>query len=258
MPDEFHVTSPPLWRWSAGSGCSAGRSVGSNTSQMSDSVVCAKNGSITAVSQSGISVMSDSLIAFQPAMEEPSNIVPSVRKSSSTIDRSKVTCCHLPRGSVKRRSTNLTSFSVMSFRMVFGLAMSVPSRCRHCPCSKLDCVRAGFAGADADGLLDVEDEDFAVADLRCARPSGWRRAPPRAARRQRRSRASPWQEIDDVFSAAIELGMTLLAAEPAGFDNSDALDSDLLERVLHLIELEGLMTASIFFKPISGTPPRSP
>ncbi len=62
--------------------------VGSTTSQMSDSVVCAKKGSISAVSQSGSKVMSDSLIAFQPAMEEPSNIVPSDRNSSSTSDRS--------------------------------------------------------------------------------------------------------------------------------------------------------------------------
>ena len=30
--------------------------------------------------------MSDSLIAFQPAIDEPSNIVPSAKMSSSTID----------------------------------------------------------------------------------------------------------------------------------------------------------------------------
>ena len=51
-----------------------------------------KNGSMQAVTGSGISSMSDSLIAFQPAMDEPSNIVPSFRKSSSTRSTSKVTC----------------------------------------------------------------------------------------------------------------------------------------------------------------------
>ena len=69
-----------------------------------------------AVAGSGISVMSDSLIAFQPAIEEPSNIRPSAKMSSSMIDTSKVTCCHLPRGSVNRKSTYLTSLSLISFR----------------------------------------------------------------------------------------------------------------------------------------------
>ncbi len=60
--------------------------VGSSTSQTIDRVVAAKNGSMLAVAGSGISVMSDSLIAFQPAIEEPSNIVPSAKMSSSIID----------------------------------------------------------------------------------------------------------------------------------------------------------------------------
>ena len=64
-----------------------------------------KKGSIWAVVGSGMRVMSDSLIAFQPAMEEPSNMMPSANRSSSTMPTSKVTCCHLPRGSVKRKST---------------------------------------------------------------------------------------------------------------------------------------------------------
>src|SRR6476659_2554015 len=93
--------------------------------QVIASVVCAKNGSMTAVLGSDISTMSDSLIAFQPAMEEPSNIVPCVNRSSSIMERSKVTCCHLPRGSVKRRSTNLTSLSLIIFRTDFASAIGV-------------------------------------------------------------------------------------------------------------------------------------
>jgi len=46
-------------------------------------VVSAKNGSIVAVTGSGIRHMSDSLIAFQPAIDEPSNIRPSANASSS-------------------------------------------------------------------------------------------------------------------------------------------------------------------------------
>ncbi len=35
------------------------------------------NASMTAVADSGIRIMSDSLIPFQPAIDEPSNILPS-------------------------------------------------------------------------------------------------------------------------------------------------------------------------------------
>jgi len=54
-------------------------------SQNTTSEVCAANGSSTAVEQSGTSSMSDSLIAFQPAIEEPSNGTPSLRNSSVIV-----------------------------------------------------------------------------------------------------------------------------------------------------------------------------
>ena len=97
--------------------------VGSSTSQTSDSVVSAKNGSITAEAGSGIRFMSDSWIAFQPAIEEPSNIWPSAKVSSSIMLMSKVTCCHLPRGSVKRKSTYFTSLSLISFMTSLAVVM---------------------------------------------------------------------------------------------------------------------------------------
>src|SRR5271154_5986560 len=89
-------------------------------------VVSAKNGSIVAVTGSGIRHMSDSLIAFQPAIDEPSNIVPSAKMSSSIMVISKVTCCHLPRGSVKRRSTYLTSLSLIDLRTSLAVFMNPP------------------------------------------------------------------------------------------------------------------------------------
>ena len=48
------------------------------------------------------------------------------------------------------------------------------------------------------------------------------------------------QEVDDVLGAAIELGVPLLPAEALDLDDGDALDADLVQRVLHLVELEGL------------------
>ena len=61
---------------------------------------------MTAVVASGISDMSDSLMAFQPAIEEPSNMMPSAKALSSMVSEHIAKCCHLPRGSVKRRSTH--------------------------------------------------------------------------------------------------------------------------------------------------------
>ena len=65
--------------------------------------------------------MSDSLIAFQPAIDEPSNMKPSVSMSSSITPEAMVKCCHLPLGSVKRRSTQSISSSLMRDRIVPAL-----------------------------------------------------------------------------------------------------------------------------------------
>src|SRR5579871_1692067 len=89
-------------------------------------VVSAKNGSIVADDGSGIRHMSDSLIAFQPAIEEPSNIWPSAKVSSSIMVTSKVTCCHLPRGSVNRKSTYLTSLSLIALRTSLAVFIYPP------------------------------------------------------------------------------------------------------------------------------------
>src|SRR5271154_286599 len=95
-------------------------------SQLMTIVEAAKNGSVQADDGSGIRVMSDSLIARQPAIEEPSNIRPSAKASSSTSDWSNVTCCHLPRGSVKRRSTYLTSLSLIALSTSLAVFMNPP------------------------------------------------------------------------------------------------------------------------------------
>src|ERR1700757_5141417 len=91
--------------------------------------VCAANGSSTAVEQSGTSIMSDSLIAFQPAIDEPSNITPSFRKSSVIVRTWCARCCHFPRGSVKRKSTYLTSCSLI-ISMTFWVSDIAIFRCK--------------------------------------------------------------------------------------------------------------------------------
>src|SRR5262245_9700382 len=95
-------------------------------SQRMLTVVCSKNGSTTAVVGSSARIMSDSLMPFQPAMDEPSNILPSRNKSSSTRFAGIVTCCSLPRVSVKRRSAYLTSLSLINLITSAGFIVGDP------------------------------------------------------------------------------------------------------------------------------------
>src|ERR1700694_5738340 len=76
---------------------------------------------MTAVAGSGIKIMSDSLMPFQPAIDEPSNILPSLKKPSSTKRVGTVTCCSLPIVSVKRRSANVASFSLINSKTSTGV-----------------------------------------------------------------------------------------------------------------------------------------
>src|SRR5882672_10029173 len=240
-------------------------------------VVSAKNGSIVAVTGSGIRHMSDSLIAFQPAIDEPSNIRPSAKTSSSIMPTSKVTCCHLPRGSVKRRSTYFTSLSLIDFRTSLAVFMNTPfgygsvsrtQRPRHFAndavrsrernqaaeaalflffsrkiriAPGLDSVQPGFSGSDPDRFLDVGDEDFAVTDA-----PGLGGAPDRVDGLLDQVVANHdldfhlGQEVDDVFCTAIEFGMSLLPAKALGFGHRDTLESDFLKRLFNLVELEWL------------------
>src|ERR1700734_3074256 len=105
----------------------------------------------------------------------------------------------------------------------------------------LDRVRAGFAGADPDGLVDVRYKYLAIADA-----AGLGRAPDRLDRRTKIFVGDHdldfhlRQKVDDIFGPAIKLGMALLAAEALRFQHGYALDSRLLQRLLHLIELERL------------------
>src|SRR3954467_9291545 len=212
-------------------------------SQITTIVDCAKNGSMWAVSASGISTMSDSLIAFQPAIEEPSNITPSANISSSTSATSMVTCCILPLGSVNRRSTNLTSLSLTCLRMSLAVVISFPCLMTSfemaAETSPLNGGDTGCACADAHDLLDVGDEDLAVADA-----AGLCGATDRVdgafdgVVAQHHLDLHLRQKIDDVLRPPIELGMALLAAETFGLGDRNALQANLLKRLFDLIKLE--------------------
>src|SRR2546423_9513770 len=95
--------------------------IGSRTSQIIDSVVCWRNGSILAVSGTGIRSMSDSLIACHPRMEDPSKPNPWSKLSSVSSVMGQVVCCQRPGKSMKRRSTNWTFLVSASLRTSRGV-----------------------------------------------------------------------------------------------------------------------------------------
>ena len=100
---------------------------------------------------------------------------------------------------------------------------------------------AALASANSDGVVNARHEDLAVADA-----AGMGRAADRLDRLldhlilDNELDLHLGQEVDDVLGAAIELGMALLPSEPLGFQDGDALEPDLVQRVLHFVELEGL------------------
>src|SRR5262249_53864380 len=187
-------------------------------------------------------------MAFQPAIEEPSNIWPSEKVSSPMTLTSKVTCCHLPRGSVKRKSANLTSLSLMSFRTSLAVVIdTVPLVFRRFPLPTLprlrgrvgrgkaapvwlDRIQPRFAGSDANGFLYLGDENLSIANA-----AGLRGAPYGLDRLIDHVVAEHdldlhlRQKINDVFSAAIQFRVSLLAPEPLGFRDRDALKSYFLQ-----------------------------
>ena len=68
-----------------------------------------------AVLGSGKSNMSEALIPFQPATEEPSKACPSVNLLLSKAEIGTVTCCSLPLVSENLKSTNLTLLLLIFF-----------------------------------------------------------------------------------------------------------------------------------------------
>src|SRR5438270_4632631 len=85
------------------------------------SVASLQNGSRKAVSGTGMTSMSDSLMACQPRMLEPSNPRPSSKVASVRASAGMVKCCHRPGKSMKRRSTARTSFSRIKARTSLGV-----------------------------------------------------------------------------------------------------------------------------------------
>src|ERR1700722_11582744 len=116
-----------------------------------------------------------------------------------------------------------------------------------------DGINSGFPSSDANGFLDVGDEDFPVTNA-----AGLRRAPDGVDGpldqliRNHYFDLNFGQKVDNVLGTAIKLGMALLPAKPFGLGDGNALQSNLLKRFFDLVELEWLDDGFDFFH---GSPP---
>ena len=89
---------------------------GSCTKNVRFSVLCVRNGSRYAVAGSGSSCMSDSWICWNPRIDDPSNISPSVKTPSPNDAAGTVKCCIVPGRSTNLTSTNSTFSSAIKRR----------------------------------------------------------------------------------------------------------------------------------------------
>src|SRR5262245_8689420 len=107
--------------------------------------------------------------------------------------------------------------------------------------SPLQRLRADFAGADADDLLEVEYEDLPVADL-----AGVRRLLDRLDHLlehvafDRGFDLDLRQEVDHVLGPTVELRVALLPPEALDLGDRNPLHADARQRLAHLVELERL------------------
>ena len=109
---------------------------------------------------------------------------------------------------------------------------------------------AALPGADTDGFVDRRDEYLAVTDATCLGRvlDGIDNAFEEGILNHDLD-FHLRQEIDDIFSAAIELGMAFLATESLCFQDGDALNADVVKRFLDLIELERLDDCLLYTSP---------
>src|SRR5581483_1554593 len=218
---------------------------GSTMLQMRLSVGSAMNGSITAVVGSGTTSMSEALIGCQPRIDEPSKPEPSSKSSSLSSLVGIVKCCQMPIRSRNLRSTASTLLSFANFSTSLGVCVAIPSPSYELMISAPGAVRgsdrvaASFARADADDLVDRENEDLAVADAaRLGRLLDLLHHVRDLLVAHDDLELHLRQEVDDVLGAAIELGVSLLTPEPLHLAHRDALHADTREILLHLVELE--------------------
>src|ERR1035441_6821224 len=85
----------------------------------------AQNGSMNAVTGSGIASMSEASMLFQPRMEEPSKPNPSEKESSFNSAMGMLKCCQVPKVSTNLMSTIFAPAFFASSITLLGVAILV-------------------------------------------------------------------------------------------------------------------------------------
>src|SRR3546814_2080137 len=108
-------------------------------------------------------------------------------------------------------------------------------------CERLKRVLVAFAGADAQRGFDIADENLAVADA-AGLCGGGDRLDDAFGHRIFDDDFEPplGQTVDDIFRAAIELGMTLLPPATLGLGDGAPADTAYVHRSLPFVQLERL------------------
>ncbi len=191
--------------------------------------------------------MSDSLIAFQPAIEEPSNITPSAKElfigGRGHAGRVLPLAARIGETEVHEldvlfldQRENLFGIHLSCVPLLVVYCCLCPQRPGpHTAASPRSPVRIRIASSMLETKILPSPMRPVCAELRIAST-----AFSTISSSMMSSSFTFGQKVDDVLGAAIELGMALLPAEAFGFEHRDALQADLVEGVLHLIQLEGL------------------
>src|SRR5919198_677846 len=232
------------------------RVIGSTMSQMTVRVGRSRNGSITAVSGSGIMSMSELLIACQPRIEEPSKPNPSSMPDSSRAI-GYVMCCHVPGKSMNLQSIITAPFFSANFStspgfmcecLPFARAPGAPGGCRRSRRPRYPDLRSGsdgvlarLSGADPDDLVHRGHEDLAVPY-----PAGASRLGDdvdhlaHAFLGNDDLQLDLGYEVNDVRRAPVDFLLAAGAPEALDLADGHAMHTDLRQALLDLVELERL------------------
>ena len=221
--------------------------------QVRRNVGTAQNGSMKAVSGSGMASMSEASMLFQPRMVEPSKPKPSAKTSSVNSPMGQLKCCQVPKVSTNLMSTILAPLFFANLNYALGCAHVVfLISAQGCTSQSIIAFARNRSGNyDLNGLF----AGFFRADA--DRRFRWRLTktlpspilPVLAALTIASTAAVDLaigdddfdfyfrQKIHGVFAAAVNFGVALLAAKTFYLGNRHSLDAQFRPALLSLLPI---------------------
>jgi hypothetical protein len=118
----------------------------------------------------------------------------------------------------------------------------------HC----LHRVTTAFTRADADRFVNCRDENLSITNPAClCRILNGVNYPFGHGIVNNDLDFDLWQEINNIFSTAIKLGVAFLATKSLGLKNGDSLNSNIMQSFFHFIQFEGFDNGFNFFHNLS-------